>query len=102
MSILSYSGFRLSDQDVLGESLVSLKAAAKESLCLSSEIGSLLLDVVTQLLTDSGVTCTCLSDDKVKENDAGNHDSDKPNDPEHIVFLLGQGVCGINSSKVSH
>ena len=102
MSISSYSGFSLSDQDVLGEGLVSLQAAAKESLSLSSKIGSLLLDVIAQLLTNSSVTCTCLSDDEVKENDAGNHDCDKPNDPEHIVLFLGQGVGSVNSGEVSH
>ena len=112
MSISSYSGFRLSDQirsDVikmyLGKVLSVYRQVQPQRSPSASAVrsaGSLLLDVVAQLLTDSGVTCTCLSDDEVKENDTGNHDCDKPNDPEHIVLFLGQGVGSVNSGEVSH
>ena len=46
-----------------------------------------------QCFCNFAVTCTCFGHDKVEKDDVRNDDGDKPDEPEHPVFVFGE-LCG--------
>lgn len=99
--MLLYSCLNSSEYDVLGEAILLFEEVWQDFFCLSNQDGSLLLDILFNVLIHLVVALWCFSYDEVQENNTSNKNSKEPDYPKYNRVILAWVFSRVNNGKVT-